>query len=276
MLGKLLKYEMKATGRIILPFYGGLLGVTILFRVFSVFNRSHRLRELSSIIEGLSIMVFVILMISTFVVSFIIMLNRFYKNLFGDEGYLMHTLPVTPAKNIWAKALCSALWTVISVLVVSLTGFIFFFGDKLLDIGALFGMFWDQFIQMLPYLSATDSVMIVLALLLLCMIMLVGLVSGPIFCYLCITLGQRFGRHKVLGAFCVYLLITFLIQTVTAIGTALVGSTNLARVIGRMAEVNPAGISVLILVIMLLWSIFVTAAAFLITNHELKYKLNLE
>ena len=35
MLGKLFKYEVKATGRMILPFYAGLLGMTLLFRIFS-------------------------------------------------------------------------------------------------------------------------------------------------------------------------------------------------------------------------------------------------
>ena len=29
--------------------------------------------------------------------------NRFYKNLYTDQGYLMHTLPVTQHELIWSK-----------------------------------------------------------------------------------------------------------------------------------------------------------------------------
>lgn len=277
MLGNLLKYELKATGRIILPFFGGLLGITFLFRLFSVFDTGPALREFSYIVEGLAITIFVVLIISTFVVNFIVMLMRFYKNLFSDEGYLMNTLPVSPAANIWAKAFSSAIWTLASVAVASLTGFIFFFGDYLFDIGDALGEFWTAFqYEILPYITAADSAWIGIILTELIIMILIGLVSSPMLCYMCITLGQRFSRHKVLGAFGVYLIVSFLVQTVGAVFTAVIGNTTLPRQFYRFIDSNPGGGSALIFTFFLIWSIVCLLVPFFITNHQLNTKLNLE
>ena len=107
MLGKLFKYEIKATARMILPFYLGMLGLTLLFRIFSAIRTPARLSALYEVFTVLATTIFVILIMSTFFVCFIIMVTRFYKNIYGDEGYLMNTLPVSAAQNIWAKVFCS-------------------------------------------------------------------------------------------------------------------------------------------------------------------------
>ena len=36
---------------------------------------------------------------------------RFYKNLYTDEGYLMHTLPVTPRQLLVSKLTVGSLWS---------------------------------------------------------------------------------------------------------------------------------------------------------------------
>lgn len=277
MLKKLLKYELLATGRIILPFYAGLLGLTILFRLFSAFDTGFALREVRAIVEGLTVTAFVVLMISTFVVCFIIMLMRFYKNLFSDEGYLMHTLPVSPAANIWAKALSSALWTVTSVLVGFLCGFIFFFGDMLPELGSAvsrgFAMLRSE---LSAYFSIADSALLGIMLTLVIALMLLSLIAGPMLCYLCIALGQRFTRHKILGAFGVYLLISFLLQSLTAGLTAAATVTPLPRMMMRLMDANPLAAVCVMFAALLVWEIITTTVAFLITNHQLTHQLNLE
>lgn len=277
MLGKLFKYEMKATGRLILPFYLALLGMTVVFRVFSVFKLPPSMWQLQQVASVLAVTVFVILMVATFVVTFIVTVARFYKNLYGDEGYLMNTLPVTPAQNIWTKALATAVWSLASTVVVILTGFIFFFGNKLPDLGRALAYLWQQFTQeFLPYITGTDTALLVVVMAEMALLMLLGLVVGPIYLYLCISLGQQVSRHKILASFGIYLAITMVLQTVASLFVALLGNTGLERWAWRMVEQSPFGFVALVLVVYLVVEVAIGAASFGVTNHMLGKKLNLE
>lgn len=60
------------------------------------------------------------------VLCFVSTVQRFYKNLLGREGYLMHTLPVTETQLILSKLLTSMVWVLCSGLVgiVCITGMV--------------------------------------------------------------------------------------------------------------------------------------------------------
>ena len=85
MLGKLLKYEFRATGRLFLPLYGAL----VIFALINALLLSFR--EIPQLPAVLAMLVNILLAIAVFVVTFIVMIQRFYKNLLSDEGYLMFT-----------------------------------------------------------------------------------------------------------------------------------------------------------------------------------------
>ena len=93
MLTKLLKHEFRATARIMGPLYLVLLAVAL------GFNFSARLMDTSNVVlnilAALVILAYVAAIIGVFIVAFILMLQRFYKNLLGDEGYIMFTLPAS-------------------------------------------------------------------------------------------------------------------------------------------------------------------------------------
>ena len=91
MLKKLTKHELYATGRIFLPIYAIMLLLSLINRVlFGIDNISRPLNTL----RGFMVAAYVISIIATLVVTFVIMILRFYRNLMSDEGYLMFTLPV--------------------------------------------------------------------------------------------------------------------------------------------------------------------------------------
>ena len=90
MLGKLLKYELKATSRVFIPLYIAILVVSI------VNGLSLNLEILN--IQGLATIVLMCLFISLFVITIVVTIQRFNKNLLKDEGYLMFTLPVNSIK----------------------------------------------------------------------------------------------------------------------------------------------------------------------------------
>ena len=47
--------------------------------------------------------------------------QRFYRNLLGREGYLMHTLPVTETQLVTSKLISSTVWSLCSILAACLS-----------------------------------------------------------------------------------------------------------------------------------------------------------
>lgn len=140
MLGKLLKYEFKSTARIFLPLYAILLVVAIvngLFTSAEIFN-----------IQSLLIIIFGSLIIALFVVTVVVLVQRFNKNLLGDEGYLMFTLPVNSSSILLSKYIVTLLWTVLSVIVsviaFFLITFIYSFMDGSISISDVISIFTES------------------------------------------------------------------------------------------------------------------------------------
>ena len=110
MLGKLIKYEFRATGRIMLP----LAAAIILLSVVAGF--SQRLLDMSGAPDFVNFMAVMFLALFVFglfgicVVAVVQMVERFYRNLLCDEGYLMFTLPTTPDALVCSKIIVSSVW----------------------------------------------------------------------------------------------------------------------------------------------------------------------
>ena len=116
MLRKLFKYEIKATGRIFLPMYALLLVFAGVTRVFMEINT-----DFMRIPQVLTSVLYGFLVIGVFVLTIAVAIQRFYKNLLGDEGYLMFTLPVKAHSHITAKLFTTLMWAVLSVVATLLS-----------------------------------------------------------------------------------------------------------------------------------------------------------
>ena len=116
MLTNLLKYEFKATGRVVLPIASGVLVLNIFTGILSHFiqNTSDRfpLAGLALVLLNLAALVSLLVVLA---VCFFIEVQQFYR-LLGDRGYLMLALPVQPWKHIAAKVICGTAWTVFGML----------------------------------------------------------------------------------------------------------------------------------------------------------------
>lgn len=119
MLSKLLKYEFKATGRI----YGGLyLAILAAAALLGAFFRFPALVSPFAVVTT----VYLMLCVAIAVITALTIIQRFTRNLLGREGYLMHTLPVTPAQLILSKLISSMVWLLCSILVIALSLGVFF------------------------------------------------------------------------------------------------------------------------------------------------------
>lgn len=89
---KLLKYEWKACARTCLPLYGVLILMSLISRILYIIPKN---ASLDFMLPAIGSMLYMGVMMAAFVVTAVILIQRFYKNLLGSEGYLMFTLPVT-------------------------------------------------------------------------------------------------------------------------------------------------------------------------------------
>lgn len=122
MLGKLIKYEFKATGRTFLPLYGMILVISLIQRLLGQENGGlfTELNQLGDFTTLILVALFIALVVLTLVVT----IQRFQKNLLADEGYLMFTLPVSTRSLIFSKMIVAITWVIISVLIGAVAFFI--------------------------------------------------------------------------------------------------------------------------------------------------------
>ena len=117
MLKQLLKYEFKATKSL---YFGLYLALALLSVVLGVtFRQEHALAHSTSFqnLEVILMIVYVSVILAIAVLCFVNTIRRFYQNLLGREGYLMHTLPVNETQLILSKLLTSMVWVLCSGLV---------------------------------------------------------------------------------------------------------------------------------------------------------------
>lgn len=196
MLGKLMKYEFRATAIYFLPIYVVLVLVSGLRYVVSLI--SQKFSNGFSAFSGFSLSaIYLLLALGLAITTFIVIIIRFYKNLLGTEGYLMFTLPVSVEQNILAKLIPSVVW---------------FFGScvlGMLTIAPAMGLrFNDNPFTMFTGIRLGDVPEILLAVL-----MVIGSIAGTfLFYYLCMCIGQMFNSHRFLISAGAYIVIQTVLQ----------------------------------------------------------------
>lgn len=265
MLSKLLKYEIKATGRIFLPLFLALLMFAGITRLISAFGP-----EKWNTPATISMVIYMFIMAGMFVMTFLMMIQRFNRNLLSDEGYLMLTLPVKTWKHILSKLLVSMLWIMASGIAALFSIMIIAFqkGDLSTVFQGFFTAYREAFAQLGAYLYLVSFELIILAL--LC------LAAGILIIYASIAIGHLVNRHKMLASFGAFIAL----NTLSQIYFILISKSPIADFINtHLSSYNFSGshypeqliIACGIIIIGLL-----SAAYFAAANFILSKKLNLE
>lgn len=266
MLGKLLKYEIKATSRTFLPLFGVLLLFTLINKLFFIINPSH-----FSLPQGISMTVYVVTLVGIIVVTLLITIQRFYKNLLGDEGYLMFTLPVKPWQLITSKLAVSGMWNIVSTAVAILSVLVMVLGSA--DLRA-FPRAWAEMMQNMRLAMGMSPALFFFELALL---ILGGLAMGIMVIYLSIALGHQLNSKKLLGSFGAFLLTTTVIQSVTTFVVWLLSKLLSGHGFGEwLGSLSFAAGTQLGMWTGIVYEVIVTAVCFALTNWLLKKRLNLE
>ena len=123
MLGKLLKHEFRATARVMGPLYLVLLVLSVCANVSVRLLDMNKGRFLD-VLGGLLLFLFGVGIIGVCVMTLVVMVERFQKNLLGDEGYVMFTLPVSIHAQVWSKIIPAVVWSIASAVAVALAALI--------------------------------------------------------------------------------------------------------------------------------------------------------
>ncbi|NMA70262.1 MAG: hypothetical protein GX958_12735 [Desulfitobacterium sp.] len=274
MLGKLMKYEIKATARLFLPIFAALLLIAVANR-FILGSGS----ETPTII---SMAIYIFIMIGMFVMALFVTIQRFYKNLLSEEGYLMFTLPVRPWQHIISKMLIAMFWVISSTFVAIFSIFIISFRYNS----------WQNFLQEIGNLQAliakigfpfyTISLEIVFS-------MILGLMSIILILYASMAIGHLFNNHRVLASFGAFILLNILTQILTLFigeqyssyifNVSIMNDTVNQEIYFGNTPLTMAGFASELQTLMLVSigiTILFNLGYFFITNYILSKRLNLE
>ena len=77
-----------------------------------------QISELPDLLIVLYLFAYVLIVIAASVMTQVLMIQRYYKNLFTDEGYLTNVLPVSATDHILSKMLVFGAWSILNALSV--------------------------------------------------------------------------------------------------------------------------------------------------------------
>ena len=277
MLGKLLKHEFKATSRYFIPIFIIIAVITALLKFSMILSEgsifiSMEISMIISIMQGLFIAVYVIVLVGTSILALFLLLKRFYSNMFGDEGYLTHTIPVTGTQLLNSKLICSFTWILLLIPIWILSFLILFAGT---DFFTEMGYYTAAFSEELSILS-TSGFSIGLIVAELVIMAIAGLIGMILSYYLSITLGQHFlGNHRLLGAILFYFVLSVISSTISSVYTTVIENF----IYSDLAAINAADAFRMITVIFataIIISLIQTVVYYLLTRYFLTKKLNLQ
>ena len=204
--------------------------------------------------------IYVFLFIGIMVVTLVVMIQRFYKSLLGDEGYLMFTLPVQTWKHLVNKLLIAILWNLLSAAIGMVSIMLLVPAQELKELGSLL-MYIKEYLGTMGYFSIP-------------LLFLASIVFSIVQMYTAIALGHLFRKHKLLASFGMYIGINTVSQIVFIL-IILFFQYYLTSLSGPVPSLHPSHINMLILVTGIILAVL-TAVCFIVTNIILKRRLNLE
>ncbi|MFU2417820.1 ABC transporter permease [Peptacetobacter sp. AB800] len=262
MLGKLIKYEFKATMRSFLAIYASLILTGVLIGIFMFAN--------VEVGMSLGMLIMVALMITLGVLTITVIIKRFSKNLLGDEGYLMMTLPVSAKKIVASKIITSVVYLILSTIVVFLVFVVIMLPSGMATMEEFIqsmGNVWNYMVMNL--LSARD---IILNIIITLIIGIVDYVSFILVIYTSLSVGQLkpFNKHRTPVAIIAFFIINMIVSVISDVLSNLLESMNILTAPQSMSMLSASSIYTLV------FYGVVSVVLFMITSYILEKKLNLE
>ena len=284
MFSRLLKHEWRANagllGMLSLAAFGiGVLATAVLRILMSTSGalwwETEKGLGVALVIALCMFLFFSVVALSVYAIAVqVILLYRFYKNKFTDEGYLTFTLPVKTSHIFWSSFLNMLIWLGISILVVFSVVFLaVLFGTA--EHGLINTDVFDAMKDLLEFFRVIDWQLLLQEqysipyLIVLGLTALVAPLYGLFMPMACITAGAVLAKkHKILASFGVYYGVNFVVGIITSVASVV---PSLLMMTSGDAE----GLYLVSMAIQLVISLALTIGAYCFTIHVMKKKLNL-
>lgn len=212
MLGKLLKYDLKWIYKVVVVFY-------VLALIFSVIGRGLGEIENSlvfSITSKIAIGIAISMLVNILINCFIRLWARFVKNIYKDEAYLTHTLPVTKKKIYDSKIISTLVCIFTTTIVILACLFICYYSESTIQ----------ALKSALELAASTYDTTVLKLLLLMSFVIFLEILFFVFIGYVGIILGHKSNRNKMLRSIVISFAIYFGLQIVTILSIFIIALFN--------------------------------------------------
>ena len=285
MIKKLCKYEFRSIGRTLIPIYIAVIAVSIItsftMGINIEYNRNYNnildngvnlVYQLQGIFTVVMSLAYFAVMVALFVLTFVIILQRFYKGLLCDEGYLMFTLPVKPWQLITSKGITAFVISILSGIVSCISIFIMMIGALPQPFKFLAQFFslenWSMFFTRLNEVVPMWGIYLFEFIILVIVSSLASLYQV----YASMAIGHLAKKNRILMSVVAYIVISMILSFIGGIFGVFSAFTmqNLIYINAGEAFLHA------LLIFSIIISIIECVVFFVITERILSKKLNLE
>ena len=115
MLKKLLKYDLKALYKSLIPIYATTLILSVTMKILDIIQEKI---TIFSFMYGFTLMVFILALFVTFLYTFFVSVRHYYNNILKDAAYLTHTLPVGKGPLVLSQCIAAFITFTTSILII--------------------------------------------------------------------------------------------------------------------------------------------------------------
>ena len=276
MLKKLFKYEWRSVSTLLFIVHGALLIYALIGRIGYQIYFSRFVSDSGSTVMGITTMFYVIVYV--FGIMAVLLMTMLYlamhiqKSFFSDEGYLTHTLPVSPTQLLLSKMFIYWIWTILDIIFVVISiGILLINKETWPAFTHVFREMWNTLSSLSGFSNVVNNIIYLLSLFVDFFCFSTGLLIFAI------CLGSQFKTHKVMGSVLSFFGIVIVCNIIDLIITDItlpggVGSTLM--VTSAAGELNNAiNYSYIAQTI---WYLLAGIFFFLGSRYILSKKLNLE
>ena len=275
MTGRLIKYEVRSSIKLMAVIWAALIAASLLFSVSSNLLRrtfegaSQGANTLVSIVGTITGFMYISIFIALVAATVIIVILRFYKGLLGDEGYLMHTLPVKPWQLITSKGLVAAGVVLLSIIVAMVSLAILAGLSSLSVIPDIFSGIAKAWKEDPRYILIIVEVLV---------IMVLSLLKSIYQVYASLAIGQLAGKHRILLSLAAYIGLSTAVTVFFIILGMIAGSFDMVDLLSSWdgSAGNMFGLSQFVIAVMFGLTAIQLVAFHIITERILSLKLNLQ
>ena len=214
MLKTLMKHEMRATAKTFIWLYIAFAAIVVVNTLTNPMATTHGITStgavqgpalmtslIPSAFQGIAMALYALSIAAMGIVTLVVVIMRFFRNLLGDEGYLMMTLPVSREQNILSKLLIAVFWNVCTSVLIILSFLLIIAGA---------GVF-DEFVKLLQQFFALDAPVVRWVITIIAAL-LVATFSGVLMLYAAMGTGPNLLKNRVGGSILAYILIYIVSQ----------------------------------------------------------------